>query len=371
MSSVGSGEYFDLGSWNSWNLVDWTNNTIDVSKLDNYLNSYASELLSRGIHSITLSFAQASDINAIINNDTSALLKNDVTDSLGTLLHNTSGYKVTLATGQQEAVFPYVVQTLTQDGINVGLSFGGADASDADWTFNPSPTLAQELANWALNIGLSSIDFDIEDPDITKVNSPSALASFFTTLHTDMKGFPVTLTTQGDINTWGPQGTVFKSMFECGKFQDMFDGLNLMLYWKNNQQWVYALSAQTPPTQTWDLGSWMSELETNTGLSAKDSASYLNIGFDACINYTEKQSSAGPLPYSSLPSDVTTSGQAAAYIYQQMEKKLQEIAGDPTLSLGKPFFWDDNATYTIASDGSSQFFSGGNSSFEQDFYGYL
>ncbi len=367
---INSNEYFDLGALQSWNFMDWSNGTVNVQALNSYLDSYVQQAKAQGINETTFSFAQVTDIPALLSGDFSKLSSSD---ALGMLFKNVGGCSI-----GGESVFQYMVGRLHSDGMQVGLSFGGESAQASDWNFgfssSYSPAQAgQELASWAQSMGISDIDFDMEGgaQNMVSQNGAGNVAAFFYNLHKSClsDGIPVTMTVMGDAGTWGITGSSFGALFQQGyNFTQMFDGLNLMLY--NGQYYINA--GQTPP-QSWDLTTWIGQFMQNTGMSAGQCASELHIGFDGAINYADPSSSGGPLPYPSMPPGLT-SGQAAAYIYLEITKELRSIYNDPTLTLGQPFFWDDNANYnvTVGPNGQaeSQFFSN-TGNFEEDFFQYL
>ncbi len=352
-------EYFDLGAWQSWNFMDWSTGKVNVEAFNTYIDSFAEGLKEQGLSRTTLSFAQVGDISDIVRDDFSNLKADD---ALGMLAKNTGGVKI----GDQ-TVLAYMVQRLKNDGIGARLSFGGAlgGTVDGDWNFNfgDPVEVATSLALWAKGVGFSGIDFDIETGAIKPLesNSPADMASFFQTLHGN--GIVVTLTVMGDVNTWGLSGSVLKPIFDAAKvagndFTALFDGLNLMLY--NGQ---YYLNAGQTPHQSWDLNDWVDQLADNTGRSRSACGALINVGFNSKINYASPASSGGPLPYKTMPSGLT-SGQAAAYIYKQLEDDLG-------FKLGTPFFWDDNANYTVSEEDGykSQFFST-TGNFEKEFFAY-
>jgi GH18 family chitinase len=368
--SIPPNDYFDLGSWQSWNFMDWQTGTVNQTALNQWLDSYASQAKAGGLKEVTLSFGQICDLQSIISGN--FLQGSSSDDALKILCQNTGGKGV-----NGMSVLQYMVQRLNTDGMKVELSFGGATATAADWNFGFSATntpqaLAQSLANWAHQMGFSGIDFDFEDGSATMVstNGASNLAQFFASLHQDLRtnGITSTMTVMGDSTLWGitSPNSYFSSMFSQGtNFSQMFDGLNLMLY--NGQ---YYLNAGQQPPQSWDLTAWISQLQKNTGLTPAQCAEYLHVGFDGGVDYTQASSSGGPLPYAPPAPSGLSNGQTAAWIFQQLIKELQTYYNDPNLSLAPPFFWDDHANYTVdPKNPSSQFFN--NNSFDLDFMKYL
>lgn len=371
--SIPPNDYFDLGSWQSWNFMDWQTGTVNQAALNQWLDSYAAQAKGGGLGEVTMSFGQICDLQDIMAGNFEGGSSAD--DGLKMLAQNTNGVNI-----DGKSVFQYIVGRLTGDGLKVELSFGGATATAGDWNFGFSATntpqeMAAKFADWAKSMGLSGVDFDMENGAETMLaeNGASNVAQFFAALHGGLQGEGITstLTVMGDSTDWGIEkasqgGNYLCGMFSQGyNFAQMFDGVNLMLY--NGQ---YYLNAGQQPPQSWDLTSWIDQIMQNTGLSAGQAAEYLHVGFDGGVDYTKESSSGGPLPYDPpLPSGLLN-GQAGAWIYQQIVKELQAHYGDSNLQLGQPFFWDDKANYTVnPNNPTSQFFVG--NTFDLDFVQYM
>ena len=350
-------EYFDLGAWQSWNFMDWSKGEVDKSSLDTYIDSFSAQLIDQSLSKVMLSFAQVADITNMYNENYADL---SATNAIGMLNKNTGGKQV-----DGHFMIQYIVMRFTSHGIAVGISFGGASAQDKDWDFdfdnNDPADLAVKLSEWAGSVGFGMIDFDVESAAFSK-NDPHQLYLFFNGLFNSYKGEDITLTVMGDVNTWGVNGPIFGDLFKGKPLQTMFTGLNLMLY--NGQ---YYLNAGQTPTQSWDLFVWMTQLKDNMKASYGDVAKYVSIGLNSKIDYTSEKSSGGPLPYTSLPANIS-SGEAAAFIYKDLIKSLGTLSGEE-IALVTPFFWDDNADYTVSSANKyeSQFFVS-TDNFEKDFY---
>ncbi len=366
-------DYFDLGSWQSWNFMDWSTGTVNQQALNEWLESYASQAKGGGLGEVTLSFGQIQDLQDIVSGNFQGCTSSD--DGLKMLAENTNDVTV----GGQN-ILQYIVGQLNSDGLKVELSFGGATATAQDWNFGFSSTntpqsQAQQLSTWAQAMGFSGIDFDMENGTETMLeeNGASNVAQFFASLHSDLEphGITSTLTVMGDTTDWGIEPASQGGNYLCGMFQQgynfsqMFDGINLMLY--NGQ---YYLNAGQQPLQSWDLTTWINQLAQNTGLTPGQCAGYVHVGFSDGVNYTQASSSGGPLPYTSpMPSNLNN-GQAAAWIYEQITQELQSYYNDPSLTLGSSFFWDGNANYSVnQQDPESQFFT--NNTFDLDFLNYL
>jgi hypothetical protein len=368
-------EYFDLGAWESWNFMDWQKGEVNKQGLDNYLNSLASQLIAQNLTCLTLSFAQVCDISNLALNNFTNLSKGD---AIGSLYINIGGKTI-----DGQSVFSYIIETLSSYQIKVGLAFGGIAASDSDWNFNfysqqnlkstcsctnksnqinyvrmgiDPASLANTLAAWAKSLKIAYLDFDIESAAIAK-NDPKSLVTFFSTLHSQIE---TTLTIMADSITYGLQGQIFGPMFSLAKIQTLFDGINLMAY--NGQ---YYLNAGQLPTQSWDLFLWLDQVEKNSGLDAEGAGKYINIGFNARVDYTSPASCGGPLPYTKMPSGISN-GSAARFILEQLYVNLK--AQNPNITMGIPFFWDSNASYTVtaANNFACTFFANTNN-FEKDF----
>ena len=352
MAFAKAAEYFDLGSFQAWLFMDWSTGSVNTQALYSYLDSFADQLLEQKLSHVILSFGQVSDISKMSQNDFSELSRNNAFGMMYTSL-NKSNANVSL-------VINTMIGRWLAKGVTTGIAFGGINASNSDWYFgfsSNSTDLSEELVNWAKNIGFVQLDFDVENTTFSQ-NNPQDLSSFFENLKENFVQGAVTLTVMGSIGDWGLESAVFSPMFTKAKFQDLFDGINLMLY--NGQ---YYLNAGQLPLQSWDIISWLNQLKSNSGMSGSDAARYINIGFNAKIDYTLASSSAGPLVYKTLPAGISSGG-AAAYIYEQLEKGTGS-------SLGSCFFWDENADYTVSPTNNyvSMFFNN-TGDFERDFFTY-
>ncbi|MES2273388.1 MAG: glycosyl hydrolase family 18 protein [Chlamydiota bacterium] len=362
---ISTDSYFDLGSWQSWSLpIDWSKTppTIDPKALNEYLDSYSQQLLNGGIKQTTLAFAQLQDLQNILSGNFQGC---DSTDALYMLSKNTGG-----GTVNGVPVFQYMINRIQSDGVDVYLSFGGASASEDDFNFKFDQTFTPQTAANDLNqivqeYHLKGIDFDLEDAAGKMVadNGAGNLAAFFKSLH-DGSQVPISLTLMGDANQWGVQGQSFGAIFSQGYgFNQMFDGINLMLY--NGQYYL------DPGTQySWGIANWVNQMASQSGLSPSQCASYLHIGFLDSINYLDPNNSGGE-KYN-FPPNVTTSGQAAAYILLQLQQALSQTYGSQ-ISFGASFFWAGNANYSVSSSNNyeSQFFPSSGSFFESDFTHFL
>ena len=352
-------DYFDLGSLQSWNFVDYTTNppSLNMDMVNKYLETLEDQLKNGGVTNLTLSFAQLSDLSKIASGDLSDC---DTTDSFYMIYQNTAG--ATTSDGQN--IIQYMIGQLSQAGISTTLAFGGAGASSDDFNlgFSSSYTpedAAKDLATIINEYHLSGIDFDLEGgaTNMVQQNGADNLVEFFSALHSQVD-VPITLTVMGDVNTWGINGSAFGNLFSQGTaFNQMFDGINLMLY--NGQ---YYLDSSN---QSWAIDTWINQLASQMGCSPETAASYLHIGFNDSIDYTDPNSSGGQ--QYNVPSGLN-SGQAAAWIYSQVLDSLRQEFNDPNLSLGSPFFWDGNADYSVnPADGGQSHFMPSSNSFEQEF----
>ena len=401
--NVGGNEYMDIGALQVGQFMNWYDPKtkgahLDKDAIDAYIDSYAKQCKARGLKDTTFSFAQPCDIANLVKGDYNP---DDLSkkDSIGMMSYNVTDQgevmQVPLGDKKTEPLMQYMVGRLKQDGIGTTLSFGGGDAAATELNFNfgaaGSPTspanVAKSLGTWAKSIGFSGIGFDIEDASLAKVNTPQNLSTFFKGLHdfTSQNGMKTTFTVMGDTSQWGiepwtgsdgkaaPKPTNFSEIFGQGvKFTDMFDKLNLMMYGGGK---YYIDAGQKDPasgsTREYDLTRWIDQIAKQSDVSPGKAASYIDLGFNGAINYDDPSSSDGPLPIDKLPPGAT-SGTAAGSIYNSVVKDLRAHYNDPSLNLGEPFFWDDNADYNItkgtpSSSTTSDFFKNvGN--FEGDFF---
>ncbi|MCH9622109.1 MAG: hypothetical protein S4CHLAM20_15440 [Chlamydiia bacterium] len=361
MSNLTPAEYFDLGALESWNFMDWSIGEINVTALNTYLDGFCSQLKEQGLDRVILSFAQVCDISLIVKSEFANL---STSDALYMLYKNVDGAMI-----NDKTTFEYIIDRFDLNGVITGLAFGGVSAQASDWKFDFSSQSPKEqakaLVDWAFSMKIGQLDFDIELNSVCEQSEPSQMAEFFTTLKIAMGENPLTLTVMGDTNYWGPFGSVLKPLFEAGKLSDMFNGINLMLY--NGQ---YYLNAGQTPIEGWDLELWINQVAQAGAMSEEEAASYLNIGFNAKLDYTSASTSGGPLPYSDMPLGISNGG-AARFILEALITSLKAYTKDQSMQLGKSFFWDSNAVYTVSANNNYEctFFSK-TEDFEKDFFAY-
>ena len=298
---------------------------IDQKKLDAFLEKFFTQLKADGTKSINLSFAQIQDIEK--------LLKSQAGASDDTI---TQIFEKNYPVGKTGNNFlKYFIQQANKNGIKGDISFGGAVATGPNMKIPMDPVqAAKDLVDFMKEYSFDSVDFDLEGSGAAQLmtqNSPKDVETFFKTLHGQLssQNKSVILTVAGSIQD-GPTGYL-KPLFE--NFSNMSDGVNLMLY--SNTQ--YYIDANNP---TWGISQWIKYVPS----------SKINVGFYDSIDYTNPASSAGE-KYNIPPG--LTNGQAAAYIYIQLQKQLAKI-NPKNVPLGQPFFWTDNpsklTTNTFMSD---------------------
>ena len=341
-------EYFDIGKWETSHFIDPSKGTFNEDGLNNYLYMFFQDMWGETLGTANFCHAQVQDISLLAKEEYADMSH---TNDLFILHEKTKGLEV-----EEKSIFSYMVDRLISMGnMNLGLSFGGKHATSQDWDFGfdekDPKDVAMELANFANNLKLQQIAFNVMSSEFAE-NDPEKMATFFITLKSNFTGF-VTLTVPAAISLWGFDGECFSALFKEEAFQNMFDTLNLMLFDKNK----YYLNAGQEPSQNWDLYTWLTQLVENSNYTYTQAAACLNIGFNASVDYLDAESSAGPLPYDKMPEGITN-GNATKFIFTELEKALKALTKED-ISLGNPFYMDDNADYSISpsNDYESQFFS--------------
>ncbi|MCI5053065.1 MAG: glycosyl hydrolase family 18 protein [Simkaniaceae bacterium] len=330
--------YFDLGSWQAWDFVDWSSNppTLYQKGINNYAVTTADQLKAAGLQSIFLSFGQMANITKILSGDFAECSKSD---AFYMVYKNTDGILI-----EGMNLIQYFIQQLKGEGIEVVLSFGGATATREDFQLDFSGSSPSELAADFLTLvrdyDLDGIDFDLEDSAANMVDDNGAgnLAEFFKLIK---KGIETTLTVQGALNLWGIEGSCFGQMFSQGvPFNEMFSSVNLMLY--NGQYYIDAA-----PVYSWSLDTWIEQIATQAELSREEAAALIHIGFNSTLDYADPTVSAGE-QYDIPAGD--NAGQAAVYVLNSASKAAGQI-------FATPFFWAGKADYSVdpGGDFNSQF----------------
>lgn len=308
--------YIDMGIFYGSYIVEhcikwWpTPAHIDKDTVDQFLTPIFAQLKRDGITQINLAFAQICDIDNLLQGEAGSQ-----TDKISPILK--SNYPVG-DTG--ENFLKYLVENASSNETKVMLSFGGASASQSDMKISGDPTTeANNLADFMKEYAIDSVGFDIEGGGLTimQVNEPSAVITFMKTLHTRLSkvGKASIITVVGSVQD-GPSG-LLKALFT--DFDDMFDGVNLMLYSNSH----YYLDADNP---SWGIKQWLSYIPNSNKI---------HIGFYDKIPYENSSASAGE-KYK-IPTGLRR-GQAAAYVYLQLLDNLKLSLSE----MGQPFWWTDD-----------------------------
>jgi hypothetical protein len=308
--------YIDMGVFYGYvqsNFMVWWPEPVHINqqKLDDFLSPLLNQLTRDGIQNIEFSFTQLTDIEFLLNGESGT-----PTDKI------TDIFKDNYPVGEtQKNLFEYFIQSAHDHLIQANLSYGGAIATDKDWTLRGSPDeQAQMLADLMKKYNLNAVDFDIESAAIMQENQVGDVRLFFKTLHSELSqespARKITITVMGDAGYWA--GNVLKPLFS--EFDQMFDGVNLMLY----SDTQYYLDAYNP---TWGMDTWLGYVSN---------PAQINIGFFDQIAYENPDASAGQhYKVAGL-----TRGQAAARIFLDM---LAELKLSPS-QVGSPFWWTNNPT---------------------------
>jgi len=339
--------YIDMGIFEgllnnaiTWYSKDYPNGFYDSKNLDAQLDTIFNPLVADGTDEINLSFAQITNIAAILNPDLKKSYSGD--DKILEILtfnpagNNPNFNKPIIKNGKKLNldIIQYISSYANSKGIKVDLSFGGAVAQNTDYVIGNPITAANNLVALMDKYNMETVDFDIEDVSGLMANGKDNVISFLKTLHSSLaaKNKKVLLTVLGSTSN-GPKGPL-KPIFD--EFDACADGVRLMLY-SNAQFYIDADNAD------WGFKTWIDII--------KD-PSKINIGFYDKIPYETPQTSDPDYSaekYSGFPSNPTRS-EAAAWIY----KKVSKDSGLSISQFGEPFAWTDDPL-TIS---TNQFFQG-------------
>lgn len=350
---VGQQIYFDIGSFPAWDFMNWQSSPpkMDSVKLNSYLTSLFDQFSNCKLNKIYLSFSQFNDIDHLLHGGC-----NNPADSIATLI------------SQYPGTLEQIIQTAHQYNIQVDLSIGGENASGmVICKKGEKPqSQAQKFVQFMNRYNIDCIDFDLEDSgavSFVKYNSTRTIQTFFQTLHQELAkvGKSTTLTIEGSIHNW-PQGYLKSLFYDRGNkpiFNDLFDGLNLMLY---GNQFYLDIGGD------WGIESWLQ-------IVGQENAGKIHVGFQDGIDYSNlsknwaPEQPGEPCPWTVKPN--SSSGSAAAQIYYQLEQRLS--ADGFATPLGEPFWWPDRGgggtadRYAPTQSGLSQF----GLQVEQDFWSEL
>ncbi|NGX51890.1 MAG: hypothetical protein KR126chlam5_00179 [Candidatus Anoxychlamydiales bacterium] len=334
-SQIKNSTYIDMGVFEgllgkaiTWYSENYPKGFYDTKNLDAQLDSVFNPLVADGTDEINLSFAQISNIAAILNPDLTKSYSG--TDKILEILrYNPSGdnlamNKPIVQDGKKlpQDIIQYISSYANSKGIKVDLSFGGAIATNTDYVIGDPTTAANNLVALMDKYNMETVDFDIEDVSGLMANGDAKVLSFLKTLHSALaaKNKKVLLTVLGSAAN-GPRGPL-KAIFN--EFDSCADGVRLMLY-SNAQFYIDANNTD------WGFKTWVEIIKDPSKIS---------IGFYDKIAYETPQSSDPDYSaekYSDFPTNPTRA-QAAAWIY----KKVSKDSGLTISQLGAPFTWTDD-----------------------------
>ncbi len=290
--------------------INWQNSTFDKAKLDAFLQPIFAQLNKEGTESIDLSFAQIRDIDALSKQEGTPL---NLTDTIMAI------FQYNYPVGDTKKDFlAYFNDYAIKNNVKVTLSFGGAVAAAEDMKLSKDPVQeAKTLVSFMEKYQFDSLDFDLEGAgaqNLIAQNGEENTIAFLQELHKTLsaKGGKMTITVMGALSS-GPTGPL-KPIFD--KLDTMFDGVNLMLY--NGQYYIDVDNA------SWGLKQWREHVPANM----------LNIGFFDRIDYTSASSSGSGKGWPNMPKGLKN-GEAAAWIFLEVQKEMGE-------TFGEPFFWTTN-----------------------------
>ncbi|NGX32523.1 MAG: hypothetical protein K1060chlam4_00571 [Candidatus Anoxychlamydiales bacterium] len=335
-SQIKDSTYIDMGIFEgligkaiTWYSKEYPKGFYDTKNLNAQLDTVFNPLVADGTDQINLSFAQISNIKAILNPDlTKSYSGSD--KILEILRFNPSGdnlamNKPIVQDGKElpQDIIQYISSYANSKGIKVDLSFGGAVAQNSDYVLGDPVEASNNLVALMDKYDMQTVDFDIEDPEGLMANGTANVVSFFKTLHTALaaKDKKVLLTVLGATSN-GPKGPL-KPIFD--EFDSCADGVRLMLYNGGSQ---FYIDANNP---SWGLKAWEEII---------DDPSKIAIGFYDKVPYETPQSSDAAYSaekYSGFPTNPTRA-EAAAWIY----KKVSKDSGLSIDKLGEPFIWTDD-----------------------------
>lgn len=369
-----SGSIWDFIKWNQINPNEGYEE-FQVTAFTNYLRSLFAQMKSAGMNQIELSFSQLCDLDAYSEGNFSKI---SVNDAIAILLQQMITSDVHFPSGVD--ILNLITTTANQLNMKVALSFGGENASPADFVIvGPGDTpegQAAKLSQFMQKYGIASVDFDVEGINAAALSNEMGAAAFFLTLNDQLSsmGKTSTLTIQGSLTqtVWGsthqgddpktfngPLKPLFYDQNDQPIFYKLFSGLNLMMYDNGSK---YYLDAKIFPDDIlipdWCIEDWLTIIEpVHAGL--------VHIGFQDATKYQLNSSSASGHTYDE-PNDPTDplavkstdpSGVAGAKIFLQIQRQL--IEDGYTAPLGAPFWWPnyDPSRYAPGPSNQAQFIS--------------
>lgn len=354
----GQEAYIDITLLPFWSLTDYSmwqdypQGIIPASKIEAYLNSLFSQMKEAGVNQIDIAFAQFSSIDDLLE----MAKGGNVEGSNDLLVQIMRDHKVLNEDGSITNALSKFIEMAHQNGMKIDLSIGGENTAAAKICKEGETPAGQaaKLAELMNLLGIDKVDFDLENTAIIEQNTTQELREYFSKVHDLLKadGKESILTTMGSIADWvgndsHPGQGFFHDIFydDNGNsiFNEMFDGLNLMLY---GQETSYL---DVSGDRGWGIDDWLD-------IIGKDNASKIHIGFEDAVNYADSTSNQGDHPFEIR--EGSSSGEAAAQIFHQIKEALAEKGYSS--DLGSPFWWpqydaDHQKRYQLNPDGGVDF----------------
>ncbi len=313
--------------------------------------SLITQLQASGVSSVSLSFAQVSDIPNLASGQWT---NTGNTDSILDMFQNGNGVTtpppvVNTSTGQTVApnLLQYFNSQMNNAGIKVDLSIGGQDANSGSWNIGSNPAAtATQLSNFMSANNFASCDFDIENPSaLISANGQGNVATFFSTLHTNLQSAGKTSSITLDCNVPatppGWDNSVLNFLFQNPSggcvFPTYFDSVNIMNYGGPNNPQGGSTNAYLDANNPVDgLQQWLAVVG--------NVPSRLHVGFCVGTDYTNAATYTGITGQTNWASVIPgltsmSPGAAAAAVYQALLAQVQTNTGINMSTMGAPFWW--------------------------------
>ena len=359
--------YLDIGLTPWWSFADWSTSPpgVNISSFDNYFGSIFQQLKNAGVDELIISFAQIRNIPVLKPDISDIWLNSDlVQDITDNYVPGTDLFRQYL--GEYPDAVKRMVTLGKQYNIKFNLAFGGANAREEDYYIAPGQGefYAQILLRILEYLEIDGVDIDLELNSFNTLNCLNELHEFFRKLKNELdpQNKTMSLAVLAGIDDW--TNNIAKSLFYDQQhnkiFNTMFNRLNLMAYDAGTKYYFYSSPLGSDPVNGWSLNAWAEIIGDSTKL---------NLGFQDATPYNQRSSwaapfSSKPYPFSLPENNNLTAGEAARYIYNEVEQQ----AG---LQFGKCFWWPNEGPnfiqrYTLKDDGTADFMT----HVMADFYNY-
>jgi hypothetical protein len=318
--------YFDIENSFSLYWSNFSNNgSLNTTALDAYVTDLFLKMSSAKIDKVIFGFARLCNLNSY---GSQAYSSDDSEDPLMHILYLTSSTKFSLGSD----FLDYLVKKAKSQNLKVGVSFGGMSQTtklDYDLTNQGKYTyvsLSQSLSNFAKYYNLDEVNFfyalqlplDSTTSVFANDSSGASIQSFFSNSKSQISDFTLTV---GIDSLWN--SNYLYNFFSGGSINTYFSQVKFLNFDFSGN---YYLDPVIPPGagtnfSSYSFPEWINVLGSSNQIM-------IQVGIFDKVDYLDPACNGGNYKsWSTITSQASSSGSAAALIYESLVKQLGSLSG--------------------------------------------